>query len=308
LGEVRDYEIHGGSMTVATQMTQEEREKAYEEHERRIQDTLNQITNRVVVFSGKGGVGKTTVAVNLAYALEMRGAQVGLLDADITGPNICKMVGISEPFQGKGQKIFPHDRGGVKVISIAPMLAPGEPVIWRGPLRAKALEQFLTGVEWGELDFLIADLPPGTGDEVLTMTQRTSPQVAVIVTSPQELSLVDSHRAVNMAKKMEIKHIGIVENMSGFICHNCGEEIPLFGSGGGARQAKELGVEFLGKIPIDLDVPRCGDTGQPIVQSSIEGPVSEAFVNLASRVCAILAGEAESSTENNASPPIVSAC
>jgi len=275
-------------MTATQQMTQEEQRRSYEEHEGRIRDTIDQIENRIVVFSGKGGVGKTTVAVNLAYALEMRGAQVGLLDADITGPNICKMVGISEPFQGTDRKIFPHDRGGVKVISIAPMLAPGEPVIWRGPLRAKALEQFLTGVEWGELDFLIADLPPGTGDEVLTMTQRTSPQVAVIVTSPQELSLIDSHRAVNMAKKMDIEHIGIVENMSGFICHNCGEEISLFGSGGGARQAKALGVEFLGKIPIDLEVPRCGDAGQPIVLNPEGGPVSEAFVSLASKIGAML--------------------
>jgi ATP-binding protein involved in chromosome partitioning len=283
---VRD--IFGGDMTTAVQMTEEEKKKSLEDHERRIKNTLDQIANRIVVFSGKGGVGKTTVAVNLAYALERKGSQVGLLDADITGPNICKMVGISEPFRGEAGKIFPHDQEGVKVISIAPMIQPGEPVIWRGPLRAKALEQFLAGVEWGRLDFLIADLPPGTGDEVLTMTQRTSPQVAVIVTSPQELSLIDSHRAVNMAKKMEIDHIGIVENMSGFICHNCGEEIPLFGSGGGARQAAELGVEFLGRIPIDLEVPRCGDTGQPIVLQSGRGPVSEAFVDLASRVRALL--------------------
>ncbi|MGD2122704.1 MAG: Mrp/NBP35 family ATP-binding protein [Gemmatimonadota bacterium] len=275
-------------MTVAGQLSEKERKQLYEEHERRIQAALDQIDNRVVVFSGKGGVGKTTVAVNLAYAMEMREKRVGLLDADITGPNIGKMIGMSGPFRGEDGRIFPHDQGGVKAVSIAPMILPGEPVIWRGPLRAKALEQFLSGVEWGELDFLIADLPPGTGDEVLTMTQRTSPQVAIIVTSPQELSLIDSHRAVNMAKQMEIPHIGIVENMSGFICHHCGEEIPLFGSGGGARQARELGVQFLGSIPIDLEVPRCGDAGRPIVLNAEGGPVAEAFMGLASSVCEML--------------------
>ena len=273
---------------LAVPMMKMEQRKSLEEHERQIQATLNQIVNRVVVFSGKGGVGKTTVAVNLAYSLEKRGRKVGLLDADITGPNICKMVGISKPFRGEAGKIFPHEPNGVKVISMAPMIQPGEPVIWRGPLRAKALEQFLVGVQWGELDFLIVDLPPGTGDEILTMTQRTSPQMAVIVTTPQELSLIDSHRAVNMAKKMQVEHIGIVENMSGFICHKCGEEIPLFGSGGGARQAEELGVDFLGRLPIDIEVRQGGDEGRPIVLFSKQAAIPQAFFDIASRVEAML--------------------
>jgi ATP-binding protein involved in chromosome partitioning len=168
------------------------------------------------------------------------------------------------------------------------MIPAGEPVLWRGPLRAKALEQLLWGVEWGTLDFLIADLPPGTGDEVLTITQRTFPQLAIIVTTPQELSLLDSHRATNMAKKMEVAHIGIVENMSGLICPTCGDEIPLFGSGGGATQAEELGVEFLGRIPIDIEVRQGADEGRPIVLHSEEAAVSKAFFQLASRTAGIL--------------------
>ncbi|MFC1661540.1 P-loop NTPase, partial [Gemmatimonadota bacterium] len=155
-------------MTSTAQMTQEEQRRSIEEQEQRIEDTIGQIRNRVVVFSGKGGVGKTTVAVNLACALARMGKRVGLLDADITGPNVPQMAGISGPFQEGEGKILPQERNGIKVISIAPMIPAGEPVIWRGPLRAKALEQLLWGVEWGTLDFLITDLPPGTGDEVLT--------------------------------------------------------------------------------------------------------------------------------------------
>jgi len=275
-------------MTQAAQMTQEQQRKSIEDQEQRIKETISQITNRVVVFSGKGGVGKTTVAVNLAYALAKFGKQVGLLDADITGPNVSRMVGISGPFREGDGKILPHEPNGIKVISIASMILPGEPVIWRGPLRAKALDQLLWDVHWGTLDFLIADLPPGTGDEVLTITQRTSPQLAIIVTTPQEISLMDSHRATNMARKMEVPHIGIVENMSGLICPSCGEEIPLFGSGGGERQAQELGVDFLGKIPIEIEVRRGGDEGRPIVLHSEHAPVSQAFFQLASRLDAML--------------------
>ncbi len=263
-----------------------------EDMDRQIAATIQQIENRVVVFSGKGGVGKTTVAVNLAYALARSGKQVGLLDADITGPNVARMVGSSDPFQWGGGKLFPHEVEGLKIVSIATMIRPGEPVIWRGPLRAKALEQFLWGVEWGHLDFLIVDLPPGTGDEVLTITQRTFPQFAVVVTTPQEVSLIDSHRAANMALRMEVPHVGIVENMSVLICPSCGAEIPLFGEGGGERQARELGVEFLGKIPIDLEVRRGGDEGRPIVLHGKDTPVAQAFFHLASRVGELLGEKA----------------
>jgi len=275
-------------MAQTGQMTQEERQKLMQEQQQRIKDVMLQIKNRIVVFSGKGGVGKTTVAVNLAYALAKKSGQVGLLDADITGPNVPKMVGASGAPQAKAGKIVPHDCAGIKVVSIASMIPAGTPVIWRGPLRSKALDQLLGDVDWGKLDFLIADLPPGTGDEVLTITQRTGPQMAIVVTTPQEVSLIDAHRATNMAKKMEVKNIGIVENMSGFVCPNCGKEIDLFGSGGGERLANELGAAFLGKIPIDIEARRGGDEGRPIVLSDDKAPISQAFFKLAATVDEIL--------------------
>ncbi len=275
-------------MSQTPEAAREGQQISREEVERQIAATIHEIKNRVVVFSGKGGVGKTTVAVNLAYALARSGKQVGLLDADITGPNVSRMVGSSHPFRGGGDKLIPLEVEGLKMVSIAGLLRPGQPVIWRGPLRAKALEQFLWGVDWGPLDFLVVDLPPGTGDEVLTITQRTFPQFAIVVTTPQEVSLIDSHRAANMAVRMEVPHIGIVENMSVLICPSCGAEIPVFGEGGGERQARELGLEFLGKIPIDLEVRKGGDEGRPIVLHGKDTPVAQAFFRLASRVEAIL--------------------
>lgn len=263
---------------------QEQIKKQMEKTAQGIKQAMDQIKNRVVVFSGKGGVGKTTVAVNLAYALARKGLRVGLLDADITGPNVPQMVGIAETAQAEAGMIIPHDAHGVKVISLASIVPAGTPVIWRGPLRSKAIDQFLGEARWGELDFLIADLPPGTGDEVLTITQRTSPQMAIIVTTPQEVALIDARRAANMAKKMEIERIGIVENMSGLICPHCGEEIELFGSGGGEREAKELGILFLGKIPIDPQTRVCADQGRPIVLDDPEAAVSQAFSAIASRI------------------------
>ena len=278
-------------MMETAQMTEEERRESQEKHERQIKENLERITHRVVVFSGKGGVGKTTVAVNLAYALSKMGRRVGLVDADITGPNVSKMVGTSGPYREWEGRIVPHEKEGIKVVSIASMIPDGTPVIWRGPLRAKALEQFIGGVHWGTLDFLIADLPPGTGDEVLTMTQRTSPQMAIVVTTPQALSLMDSHRAANMARELEVPRVGIVENMSGFICPSCGSEFPLFGSGGGARQAEVLGLVFLGSIPIDIEVRRGGDEGRPIVLHSEESPIAQAFLDLAARLETLLGRE-----------------
>lgn len=263
---------------------QEQIKKQMEKTAQGIKQAMDQIKNRVVVFSGKGGVGKTTVAVNLAYALARKGLRVGLLDADITGPNVPQMVGIAETAQAEAGMIIPHDAHGVKVISLASIVPAGTPVIWRGPLRSKAIDQFLGEARWGELDFLIADLPPGTGDEVLTITQRTSPQMAIIVTTPQEVALIDARRAANMAKKMEIAQIGVVENMSGLICPHCGEEIELFGAGGGEREAKELGILFLGKIPIDPQTRVCADQGRPILLDDPEAAVSQAFSAIASRI------------------------
>jgi len=263
---------------------QEQIKKQMEKTAQGIKQAMGQIKNRVVVFSGKGGVGKTTVAVNLAYALEKQGMRVGLLDADITGPNVPQMVGITETAQVEAGRMIPHVVQGIKVISLASIVPAGTPVIWRGPLRSKAIDQFLGEARWGELDFLIVDLPPGTGDEVLTITQRTSPQMAIIVTTPQEVALIDARRAANMAKKMEIERIGIVENMSGLICPHCGGVIDLFGAGGGEREAKKLSLLFLGKIPIDPSVRVEADAGRPIVLANPEATSSQAFFAIATRI------------------------
>jgi len=263
---------------------QEQIKKQMEKTAQGIKQAMGQIKNRVVVFSGKGGVGKTTVAVNLAYALANNKARVGLLDADITGPNVPQMVGITETAQAEAGRIIPHVAQGIKVISLALIVPAGTPVIWRGPLRSKAIDQFLGEASWGELDFLIVDLPPGTGDEVLTITQRTSPQMAIIVTTPQEVALIDARRATNLAKKMEIERIGIVENMSGLICPHCGGVIDLFGAGGGEREAKKLSLLFLGKIPIDPSVRVEADAGRPIVLANPEATSSQAFFAIATRI------------------------
>jgi len=257
---------------------------------------IKQIPHRMVVFSGKGGVGKTTVAVNLAYALARRGVRVGLLDADLTGPNVPQMAGIAESARSEDGHLVPHEKDGVWIVSLASMVPQGVPIIWRGPLRSKALDQLLGETRWGDLDLLITDLPPGTGDEVLTIVQRTQPQMALVVTTPQEVALIDARRAANMAKKMEVKDIEIVENMSGLVCPHCNESIDLFGSGGGQREAAQLGVGFLGRIPIDPKVREGADAGRPIVIESPDSPVAKAFAEIAERVRERLAGQGNGAT------------
>ncbi|MGQ9477272.1 MAG: Mrp/NBP35 family ATP-binding protein [Candidatus Bipolaricaulia bacterium] len=269
---------------------QQERLKLAEEQARKIRENLEGVKHKLVVFSGKGGVGKTTVAVNLAYALAKNGAAVGLLDADITGPNVPQMVGLHEPPEvTEDERLLPTERDGVRVISLATLIPPGSPVIWRGPMRSKALEQFLGEVAWGALDFLVADLPPGTGDEVMTMAQRMEPEMAVIVTTPQEMALIDSRRAINMAKRMGIPKIGVVENMSGLKCPNCGQELELFGSGGGERAAQELGVHFLGRVPFNLRARLGADQGRPIILEDEGADISIAFEQIADRIEKVLA-------------------
>jgi ATP-binding protein involved in chromosome partitioning len=241
-------------------------------------------SHRIVVFSGKGGVGKTTIAVNLAYSLAQRAMRVGLLDADITGPNVPQMTGIDEAPRVEAKRLLPHERAGVKVVSLASLLPPDAPVIWRGPMRSKALEQLLDDTAWGDLDVLVVDLPPGTGDEVLTIAQKASPQLAIVVTTPQEVALLDARRAVGFARKLEIPAIGMVENMSGFVCPNCGESIDLFGTGGGKREAERLGVSFLGTVPLDPATRRAGDAGEPVVLGDPSSPVSAALQAIAAEV------------------------
>jgi Mrp family chromosome partitioning ATPase len=269
-----------------------EQARKIEEQNNRINSVLQKIKHRVFVFSGKGGVGKTTVAVNLSYALVKLNMEVGLLDADITGPNVPKMTGAltSPGVDEKSNQIIPQIKEGLQIISIAPMVPNDAPVIWRGPLRSGAISQFLADVVWGELDYLLADLPPGTGDEVLTTAQKMKPDIAVVVTTPQDVSLIDCRRAVNMAKKLNIPLIGVVENMSGLVCPHCGKEIDVFGTGGGEKMAQSMGVEFLGRIPMEVETRLAGDMGTPVVLKDQKGKTAEAFVNIAKRVEELLNG------------------
>ncbi|MBN2105494.1 Mrp/NBP35 family ATP-binding protein [bacterium] len=269
--------------------TNPERQKQFEEQDRRIQENLKKIRHRIVVFSGKGGVGKTTVAVNLAFALMKADKKTGLLDADITGPNVLKMAGITgQPFMDGQNQILPMQKEGLQVISMAAMLPEDQPVIWRGPLRSGAISQFLADVIWGDLDYLLADLPPGTGDEVLTAAQRMRPQMAIVVTTPQEVSLLDCKRAVTMAKKLNVPNIGVIENMAGLICPHCEKTIDIFGKGGGERMAKEMDVRFLGKIPMELATREGGDTGEPPVLTRPESGSARAFLSIAEAIGKIL--------------------
>jgi Mrp family chromosome partitioning ATPase len=246
----------------------------------KISKNLQNIRHRIVVFSGKGGVGKTTVSVNLALGLKMMDQNTGLLDADVTGPNVPKMLGLTAEPVVAGGRIYPRTHLKIKVISLATLIAGDQPIIWRGPMRSKLLNQFLGDVDWGKLDYLIADLPPGTGDEILTMTQKMEPDFAVIVTTPQELSLIDASKAVNMAKKMKIPHIGIVENMSGLICPKCGHLIELFGRGGGKQQARDMDVPFLGSIPMNIETISLADQGKPIIIEQPDADISVAFIDI----------------------------
>ncbi|MEO6486658.1 MAG: Mrp/NBP35 family ATP-binding protein [Thermoanaerobaculia bacterium] len=241
----------------------------------------------IAVASGKGGVGKSTVSTNLALAIRALGYTVGLLDADIYGPSQQMMLGIEgRPTVGDDEKIIPMENHGIKTMSLGLITSPDEPVIWRGPMVMKALDQFLTDVNWGTLDFMILDLPPGTGDAQLTLTQKVPLTGAVVVTTPQDVALIDARKGLAMFRKVNVPVLGIVENMSYFICRHCGEREEIFGHGGGKKTAEMLGVPFLGEVPIDPQVVVGGDSGQPIVVLEPESPAAKAFVHLAKLVIA----------------------
>ncbi len=245
------------------------------------------VKNVIAVASGKGGVGKTTVAVNVAVALAQAGASVGLLDADITGPNIPLMLGVDgQPTATPEGKIAPLERHGVKVISIQFFVAEGQPIVWRGPLVGGAIQQFLRDVDWGELDYLVIDEPPGTSDAQLTLAQAIPISGTILVTTPQDVALLDVEKALAMLKRMSVPVIGIVENMSAFICPHCGEPTEIFGRGGGQRFAERHGVEFLGGIPLDITVRQGGDVGIPAVAQREPGPAARALTTLAQTVAA----------------------
>lgn len=244
------------------------------------------VKNTIAVASGKGGVGKSTVAVNLAISLAMDGAKVGLVDADIYGPSIPLMFGINERPQVSQNKLIPLEKYGVKIMSIGFLVDPMQAVIWRGPMASGAIKQFMGDVEWGELDYLVFDLPPGTGDIQLTLVQTIPLTGAVIVTTPQDVALADARKGLVMFNKVNVPVMGIVENMSYYICTHCGHRENIFDSGGGNRTAGELGVPFLGEIPIYTNIRVGGDNGKPIVVAEERSPQAQVIRMIARNLAA----------------------
>jgi ATP-binding protein involved in chromosome partitioning len=243
----------------------------------------------IAVASGKGGVGKSTVAVNLAIALKRLGRKVGLLDADIYGPSIPRMLGLQgKPKTADGKRLLPMEAWGLKAISIGSLIDEDQPMIWRGPMVMTALTQLIYDVEWAPLDVLVVDMPPGTGDAQLTLAQRVPLAGAVIVSTPQDIALIDARKGLAMFKKTHVPVFGIVENMSTFVCPNCGHESHIFGHGGARETAARLGTDFLGEIPLDIAIRETSDAGTPITARAPEGPQAKAFAAVAERVAAKL--------------------
>jgi ATP-binding protein involved in chromosome partitioning len=249
-------------------------------------DDLARGGHGVIMTMGKGGVGKTTVAVNLALALAKCGSKVGIIDGDIYGPNVPLMLGMKTQLVTDGQKIVPAEKFGLQVISMGFLTSDDAPIIWRGPMLHGALQQFFREARWQNLDYLIVDMPPGTGDVALTLSQTVATAGAILVTTPQQVSLADTRRAVAMYRKLNIPPIGLIENMSHFACPGCGRESDLFGRGGGEALATELGVPFLGRIPIYQPIREGGDAGVPLVVAEPGSAVSKAFVSVAEQTAA----------------------
>jgi ATP-binding protein involved in chromosome partitioning len=246
--------------------------------------------NIIAISSGKGGVGKSTVASNLAIALAKQGARVGLMDADIYGPNIPRMMGINAPPPVENEKIIPLQAHGVKIMSLGFMIERDQPAIWRGPIIMKIITQFVRDVQWGELDYFLVDMPPGTGDAQLSLVQATMVHGAIIVTTPQEVASGDALRGAKMFERVAVPVLGIVENMSYFICPNCAEKHRIFGSGGGKRLADELDVPLLAEVPFFPAVLEGADRGEPIVVSEPTTPAAVALLGLAGRLSGLLSG------------------
>ncbi|MDR0508305.1 MAG: Mrp/NBP35 family ATP-binding protein [Candidatus Methanoplasma sp.] len=259
------------------------------ESETRLRDSLSRIGHVIIVMSGKGGVGKSTVSSNLAQALSMKGYQTGLMDIDITGPNIPKMFHIED------EKLYANDNNKLIPISVPPSLSVismafllperDSAVMWRGPMKASAIRQFIEDVEWGDLDYLIIDMPPGTGDEAISVVQLIpKADGAVIVTTPQDVAVLDSRKSISFAAQTKLPILGLVENMSGFVCPHCGELTEIFGSGGGEKAAESLKIQFLGRVPLEPGVAMSGDSGMPIVMSEPESKSAAAFNSIVNKI------------------------
>jgi Mrp family chromosome partitioning ATPase len=264
-----------------------------EDKDKELKNRMSRIKHKIIVMSGKGGVGKTSVSVNLSYALALTGREVGIVDIDLHGPNIAKMLGVEgQSFTGSDNGIEPvRVLPNLKAASISFATAnPDMPIIWRGPLKMSAIRQFLEEINWGELDYLIVDSPPGTGDEPLSACQLI-PEVsgAVIVTTPQDVSILDARKSVFFARQLKIPVIGIIENMSGFVCPHCGKDTPIFKKGGGERAAKDLGVPFLGRIPFEPAMVEMADKGLPFVQSMKDAPSAAAFQEIVRHIVTFVA-------------------
>jgi ATP-binding protein involved in chromosome partitioning len=245
---------------------------------------IEKVESFIAVASGKGGVGKTTVAVNLASALSKRGLRVGLLDADVYGPSIPVMLGLEARPTGEEGMLIPPERFGIKVMSVGFLIEENQPVIWRDPMVSKAITEFLGKVRWGALDYLVVDLPPGTGDHSITISRALPRAGVIIVTTPQAVALADVRKAVAMFRKLDKPILGVVENMAYFSCSHSDEKIPIFGAGGGEKLSRELDIPLMASLPISMELRESGDSGVPLVTAQPESPISQSFGNLADQV------------------------
>jgi ATP-binding protein involved in chromosome partitioning len=256
-----------------------------------LSQSLDRIKHKLMVMSGKGGVGKTNTAVNLAIALARQGRQVGLMDVDLHGPDIPRMLGLTGMLGlTADQKLAPMRHGeNLKAVSIESLSAnKDDAIIWRGPIKYSAIRQFISDVDWGDLDYLVIDSPPGTGDEPLTVAQTIPDAQAVIVTTPQEVSLADVRKSISFCRTVKMEIFGLIENMSGFVCPHCGEAVDIFGRGGGEKTAAAAGIRFLGRVPLDPLVVQCGDSGTTFQERYPDSPVTKAYEAMARQVLALL--------------------
>mmetsp|Transcript_22185 Transcript_22185/g.10621 ORF Transcript_22185/g.10621 Transcript_22185/m.10621 type:complete len:281 (-) Transcript_22185:91-933(-) len=278
-------ELNKGSCSATAQ------DDAYAAQDAALKETLGKIKHKFIIMSGKGGVGKSSTTVNLAMALADKETKVGILDVDIHGPDIPRLLGMSEILGlSDNKKIAPLSYSeNIKAVSIESLsVNKDDAVIWRGPMKHSAINQFIGDVEWGELDFLLIDSPPGTGDEPLTIAQKISDAKAIIVTTPQEIALADVRKSINFCKKVEMEVFGLIENMSGFICPHCNETIYLFGAGGGKKTAKETGIPFLGNISFDNNIVQCGDMGVAFQKKYPDSPAAKALFKIAEKMLELI--------------------